>query len=109
MPSERRDKLRVDNELPVWIHNRELHTSNISLAGMQVSFPSLTDGRPISLESDKLPATITLPNKERVRTRCRMVYLSDDGEQVLAGLQITGFEEEDFRIWAEYVNDLLYN
>ena len=106
MDSERRLR-RVENELPVMVEKTEMLTNNISLAGMQITMPSIPSGE-MSLVDDKLPATVTLPDNTQVRTQCRMVYLADDGEQALAGLEITSFEEEDFVVWAQYVK-ALYN
>ena len=98
---ERRVAPRFTHELHTWIQGRRLQASNFSLTGMQVVLDA--DDRLCIDPDDSVAITIDFPNSPLL-ARGRVVYLAEDDEQTLMGLDFTEFLGNGDHTWRHFVD-----
>ena len=99
---EQRHHPRIPASLRVEFGGFEFSTTNISVTGLQVVCPSMI----FDLLSDELEATelvVVLPDQQRVRGRCRLIYASEWNEEYLLGLEFASFEENGRELLKSYI------
>jgi hypothetical protein len=98
---ERRVATRFSYELHTWIQGRKLLASNFSLTGMQIVLDA-EDRRSIDA-SDSIAITIDFPNSPLL-AKGRVVYVSEDDDQCLMGLDFTEFLGNGGNTWRNFVD-----
>lgn len=99
--AERRVAPRFSHQLHTWIQGRKLRASNFSLTGMQIELDA-EDRRSIDA-SDSLAITIDFPDSPLL-ARGRVVYVAEDDEQCLLGLDFTEFLGNGGATWRNFVD-----
>lgn len=99
--AERRVAPRFSHELHTWIQGRRLVASNFSLTGMQIVLDA--EDRVSIDASDSLAITIDFPNSPLL-ARGRVVYLAEDDDQCLMGLDFTEFLGNGDKTWRHFVD-----
>ena len=99
--AERRVAPRFSHELHTWIQGRKLLASNFSLTGMQIVLAP-EDRRSID-PSESVAITIDFPNSPLL-AKGRVVYLAEDDDQCLMGLDFTEFLGNGGHTWRNFVD-----
>ncbi len=98
---ERRVAPRFTHQLHTWIQGRRLLASNFSLTGMQIVLDA--EDRLSIDPDDSLAITIDFPNSPLL-AKGRVVYLSEDDDQTLMGLDFTEFLGNGDHTWRNFVD-----
>ncbi|MDH3713810.1 MAG: PilZ domain-containing protein [Gammaproteobacteria bacterium] len=99
--AERRVAPRFSHELHTWIQGRKLLASNFSLTGMQIVLAP-EDRRSID-SSDFVAITIDFPNSPLL-AKGRVVYVAEDDDHCLIGLDFTEFLGNGGNTWRNFVD-----
>jgi len=98
---ERRVAPRFSHELHTWIQGRRLLASNFSLTGMQIVLDA-EDRRSIDA-CEYVAITIDFPNSPLL-AKGRVVYVAEDDDQCLVGLDFTEFLGNGSNTWRNFVD-----
>lgn len=96
---ERRVAPRFSHELHTWIGGKRLRASNFSVTGMQVVLDP-RDRLPIDSRG-AVHITIDFPSSPLL-AKGRVVYVSEDDDECLLGLDFTEFKGNGGRTWRNF-------
>ena len=104
MAIDRRRAPRFTKLLWLDIAGLEARTANVSESGLQLVLNAdwwarLQD----RLLEDRLVAQIELPGGLTIEAQCRVVYVSECGDECLVGVRIVHMPREDMRLWSNFV------
>ena len=103
MSAERRKHPRFSKRLAVRVGNLDLHTTNVSASGLQLSIPiSALSRLKQVLRNDRFEATVLLPDSRMLGMTGQVTYISDAGDEFLCGVRIEQFQAGAESAWTEY-------
>lgn len=106
MGTGQRRNARINRELPARIANTIVSVKNITRSGLQAACPGmLFDFLAPALRSGTTDIAITLGDNEVARMQCRVVYVSQCGDEYLMGLEFTAFEQNSESLLIDLVTE----
>jgi len=104
MSAENRRQPRFCKRLKVLLGELELHTTNISAGGLQLSCPAM---RMLALEklqvNDPVQLSLELPAVPEVKMPCRLIYSNKAGNEWLIGFRFEQTGDPQVAPLAEYL------
>jgi hypothetical protein len=104
---ERRQHPRYARRLSAMVDGLLVFTSQVSLAGMQLLCPEMQlPSLRRALEKRSFRLDIDLPDNNQVSCQVEIAYQSMDGDELLIGVNITGFAKGHRKRWENYLAGL---
>jgi len=95
MGIEQRRFPRFNVELTARVQRTTVSVKNISRSGLQAACPAmLFDFLAPALEAGTAELSLTITEEQVARARCKVVYVSEYGDEYLIGLEFAEFEED---------------
>ncbi len=95
MGSEQRRFPRFNVELSAKIKATNVSVKNVSMTGMQVACPGMFfDFLAPTLKAGDVELALAITDDQVARMKCKVVYLSDFGDETVIGLSFSEFLED---------------
>ena len=107
LDDEVREEPRFRALLSLNVNGVPLHTTNVSMTGLQFSCPDMMlDMIGSDIEGTDLQINLNLDNDRAVTVVCRVIYVWDYGDESLIGLEFKDFDGTSKSTYEGYINDL---